>query len=215
MNTGHLLCASSLLTVMTSGIAIGQDAGLGGAANSDRSTIAEIVVTAQKRAENAQDVPIAISAFTANALRERAVADVSSLSNIAPNVTLDAGTPFSGSSSVLSAYVRGIGQNDFAANLDPGVGVYLDGVYLARTVGANLNLPDVERIEVLTLAPLRTNSRRITSSPHGATMLRMMLSTMRSRSKACTMLSNWKTGRWYKRFRKRWVRQTSSNSTRY
>ncbi|HWL47138.1 MAG TPA: TonB-dependent receptor, partial [Sphingomonadaceae bacterium] len=111
--------------------------------------IEEIIVTAQKRAENVQDVPIAISTFTSSALRERAVADVASLSNMAPNVTLDAGTPFSGSSSVLSAYVRGIGQNDFAANLDPGVGVYLDGIYLARTVGANLDLPDVERIEVL------------------------------------------------------------------
>ena len=71
------------------------------------------------------------------------------MSNIAPNVTLDAGTPFSGSSAVLSAYIRGIGANDFAFNIDPGVGVYLDGVYLARSVGANQDLPDVERIEVL------------------------------------------------------------------
>lgn len=111
--------------------------------------IAEIVVTAQKRAENVQDVPISISAFTASALQERAVTSVASLSNIAPNVTLDAGTPFSGSSSVLSAYIRGIGANDFAFNIDPGVGIYLDGVYLARSVGANQELPDVERVEVL------------------------------------------------------------------
>lgn len=99
--------------------------------------IAQIVVTAQKRAENVQDVPIAISAFSADALQERAVGSVASLSNISPNVTLDAGTPFSGSSAVLSAYIRGIGANDFAFNIDPGVGVYLDGVYLARSVGAN------------------------------------------------------------------------------
>jgi iron complex outermembrane receptor protein len=115
----------------------------------DSGGIAEIVVTAQKRAENVQDVPIAISAFTASALQERAVGSIASLSNIAPNVTLDAGTPFSGSSSVLSAYIRGIGANDFAFNIDPGVGVYLDGVYLARSVGANQDLGDVERIEVL------------------------------------------------------------------
>ncbi|WP_170234866.1 TonB-dependent receptor [Croceicoccus sediminis] len=108
-----------------------------------------IVVTAQKRAENVQDVPIAISAFGGDALRERAVSDVAQLSNAAPNVTLDAGTPFSGSTAVLSAFIRGIGANDFAMNIDPGVGIYLDGVYLARTVGANLDLPDVERIEVL------------------------------------------------------------------
>jgi iron complex outermembrane recepter protein len=111
--------------------------------------IKEIVVTAQKRTENVQDVPIAISAFTADALSERAVTSVAALSNIAPNVTLDAGTPFSGSSAVLSAYIRGIGANDFAFNIDPGVGIYLDGVYLARSVGANQELPDVERVEVL------------------------------------------------------------------
>lgn len=109
----------------------------------------EIVVTAQKRAQNVQDVPIAVTAVTANMLRERGINDVAQLSNLAPNVTLDAGTPFSGSSSSLSAYVRGIGQNDFAFNLDPGVGVYIDGVYLARAVGANADLGDVERIEIL------------------------------------------------------------------
>ena len=119
------------------------------AENEDQGGIQEIVVTAQKRAENVQDVPIAISAFGAETLNERAVGDVSALSAVAPNVNLDAGTPFSGSSAVLSAYVRGIGSDDFAFNIDPGVGIYLDGVYLARTVGANQELMDVERVEIL------------------------------------------------------------------
>jgi iron complex outermembrane recepter protein len=119
------------------------------ASEENQGGIAEIVVTAQKRAENVQDVPIAISAFTADALSERAVTSVAALSNISPNVTLDAGTPFSGSPYVLSAYIRGIGANDFAFNIDPGVGTYLDGVYLARSIGANQELGDVERIEVL------------------------------------------------------------------
>src|SRR5687768_2075176 len=109
----------------------------------------EVVVTAQKRSENVQDVPIAIAAYTAEDLREKGIQDVAQLGNQTPNVTFDGGTPFSGSSSVLAAYVRGIGQNDFAFNLDPGVGVYVDGVYLARTVGANADLGDVERVEVL------------------------------------------------------------------
>ncbi|MEJ2407777.1 MAG: TonB-dependent receptor [Novosphingobium sp.] len=117
--------------------------------NTDQGGIGEIVVTAQKRAENVQDVPIAISAFTSEALQERAIGSVANLSAIAPNVNLDAGTPFSGSPSVLSAYIRGIGSDDFAFNIDPGVGIYLDGVYLARTVGANQDLMDVERVEVL------------------------------------------------------------------
>jgi len=133
------------LAMMSSGAALAQEQ----AEHADTGGIAEIVVTAQKRAENVQDVPIAISAFTDTALQERAVTSVAALSNIAPNVTLDGGTPFSGSSAVLSAFIRGIGANDFAFNIDPGVGVYLDGVYLARSVGANQDLADVERIEVL------------------------------------------------------------------
>lgn len=134
-----MLMASSALVVTP---AMAQDAEQSGG-------IAEIVVTAQKRAENVQDVPIAISAFTSESLQERAVGSVAQLSAITPNVNLDAGTPFSGSTAVLSAYIRGIGSDDFAFNIDPGVGIYLDGVYLARTVGANQDLLDVERVEIL------------------------------------------------------------------
>src|SRR6266404_9610823 len=111
--------------------------------------VEEIVVTAEKRSENIQNVPIAITAFTADTLRSKNLTDLHSLSNLTPNVNLDGGAPFSGDSSVLSASIRGIGQDDFAFNLDPGVGVYLDGVYLARTIGANQNLLDVDRIEIL------------------------------------------------------------------
>lgn len=141
--SARILAATALVTLCTSP-AFAQDA-----QGEDTGGIQDIVVTAQKRSENVQDVPISISAFTSEALAERAVTSVASLSNISPNVTLDAGTPFSGSSAVLSAYIRGIGANDFAFNIDPGVGIYLDGVYLARSVGANQDLPDVERVEVL------------------------------------------------------------------
>src|SRR6202167_2224670 len=115
----------------------------------DTGSLAEIVVTAEKRTENIQEVPIAITAFSESDLRAKGVTDIHSLSTLTPNVNLDAGSPFSGSNSVLSASIRGIGQDDFAFNLDPGVGVYVDGVYYARTVGANQNLLDVERIEIL------------------------------------------------------------------
>ena len=115
----------------------------------DTGGIVDIVVTAQKRAENVQDVPIAVSAFTSEALQERSVGNVAQLSSLAPNVTLDDTVPFSGSTAVLAASIRGIGSNDFAFNIDPGVGVYLDGVYLARSVGANQDLLDIARIEVL------------------------------------------------------------------
>jgi iron complex outermembrane receptor protein len=119
------------------------------ASREPQEALAEVTVTAQKRAENIQNVPIAITAFSERDLRDKGITDIHGLSRLTPNVNLDAGSPFSGSNSVLSASIRGIGQDDFAFNLDPGVGVYVDGVYYARTVGANQNLLDVERIEIL------------------------------------------------------------------
>ena len=108
----------------------------------------EVVVTAQKRRQNIQNVPIAITAFTSHQLQQENLTSLASLSAQTPGVTLSGGAPFAGDSSVLSASIRGIGQSDFAININPAVGVYLDGVYLARTVGANVNLLDVSRIEI-------------------------------------------------------------------
>lgn len=114
-----------------------------------QSQLEEITVTAQRFAQNIQDVPIAVSAVTAERITEQAINELAQVGRLMPNVEFENNSTFARSTSVLSAYVRGIGQNDFAINFDPGVGVYLDGVYLARTVGANLGLLDIERIEVL------------------------------------------------------------------
>src|SRR5580658_5746208 len=111
--------------------------------------LAEVVVTAERRAENIQSVPIAVTAFTADALQSRNLSNVQTLGSLSPGVNLDAGAPFSGDRSVLSASIRGVGQDDFAFNMNPAVGVYLDGVYLARTIGANQDLLDVDRVEIL------------------------------------------------------------------
>jgi len=115
----------------------------------NENSLGEITVTAQKRVQNLQDVPIAITAFSQDSLRSKGITDLHQLSGLVTNVNLDQGSVFSGSNSVLAASIRGIGQDDFAFNLDPGVGVYLDGVYFARTVGANQNLLDVDHIEIL------------------------------------------------------------------
>jgi iron complex outermembrane recepter protein len=109
----------------------------------------EVVVTATKRSENVQNVPISIQAFTTSEMQEKNLTDIHTLGALTPGVNLDAGSPFSGDKSVLSASIRGIGQDDFAFNLNPGVGVYLDGVFLARTIGANIGLLDVDRVEIL------------------------------------------------------------------
>ena len=119
------------------------------ATEQDSGGLQDIVVTAQKRSESAQQVPIAISAVTSEALQAKGLTDVASISGQAPNVTLKSSGAFGGSSSTLFTYIRGIGQNDFAFNLEPGVGVYVDGVYLARNIGANVDLLDLQRVEVL------------------------------------------------------------------
>ena len=144
---GSALSAAMLSVLFSNGTAFAQEQA--GGARSDDGGISEIVVTAQKRAENVQNVPIAISAFGGEALSERAVSNVSQLASLSPNVNLDSGVSFTASTAVLAASIRGIGASDFAFNIDPAVGVYVDGVYLARSVGANQDLLDVERIEIL------------------------------------------------------------------
>jgi iron complex outermembrane receptor protein len=145
------LANRSIFIALLAGAALpaGQASAQESAAAADSGGLTEIVVTAERRSENLQNVPIAVTAFTSESLQIRGLSDIHSLSNLTPSVNLDSGAPFSGDRSVLSASIRGIGQDDFAFNLQPAVGVYLDGVYLARTIGANQNLLDVDRVEIL------------------------------------------------------------------
>jgi iron complex outermembrane recepter protein len=149
LNSGVAWGCLAVAATMASTPALAQQAEPEKEAVKEEGGIREIVVTAQKRNENVQDVPISISAFDGEALSERAVGNVSALASLSPNVNLDSGVSFSASTAVLAASIRGIGASDFAFNIDPAVGVYVDGVYLARSVGANQDLLDVERIEIL------------------------------------------------------------------
>lgn len=106
----------------------------------------EIIVTARRREENLLDVPIAVSAFSGEALEMRGALDLTDIGNITPNTTLETSR---GSNSTLSAFIRGIGQQDPVSGFEPGVGIYLDDVYLNRPQAAVLDIYDVERIEVL------------------------------------------------------------------
>lgn len=124
----------------------------GGAASSiatDDSGLSEIVVTAQRRSTNLQQTPISITAVTGDTLRERSVTDVSGVAEATPNVQLITSSQASGGSSFAQLFVRGVGQTDYYITKDPAVGLYVDGVYLARAPGALLQLLDIERVEVL------------------------------------------------------------------
>ncbi|GAA0711669.1 TonB-dependent receptor [Dokdonella soli] len=115
-------------------------------AATDPTRLEGITVTARKREETLQDVPVSVSAFTARTLDSLNVRDIGDLQGQVPNLSIYAAR---GSNSTLTAYIRGIGQSDPLWGFEPGVGIYLDDVYIARPQGALLDVFDVSRIEVL------------------------------------------------------------------
>jgi iron complex outermembrane receptor protein len=122
-------------------VAAAQDAGA--------NALEEVVVTAQKRAENLQDIPIAVTAFTATDIERQGFTNVAQMAEFTPNVIFDTTTSISGLSSGAAVFIRGIGQIDFGLTTDPGVGTYVDGVYMSRSVGGVLDTLDIERVEIL------------------------------------------------------------------
>lgn len=108
---------------------------------------AEIIVTAQFRSQKLQDVPIAITAVTGETLEQRGQTNLADLGTNAPNVTLRQSAASFGPAVV--AYIRGVGQRDTNFALEPGVGLYIDDVYLPTMHGSLLNLVDLDRVEIL------------------------------------------------------------------
>ena len=112
----------------------------------DNGGIDEIIVTAERRETSLQDTPLAVTALSADTLRAAGVAVINDIAATVPNLTSTTGPQ---GSSDANFFVRGVGQFDFIITNDPGVGLYVDGVYLGRTVGAMLDSGDIERVEVL------------------------------------------------------------------
>lgn len=113
----------------------------------DSSIFEEIMVTAKKREESIYEVPAAISAFSGTAIEKQGITDLVDVGKFVPNLNV---TTFSaGHTSSANPFIRGIGLQDHLITTDPGVSVYVDGVYLGRQVGQNWSLANVERIEVL------------------------------------------------------------------
>lgn len=137
-----LLAVAGVLSVATPAIA--QNADETDAKNVDKQ---EIVVTAQFRSQKLQDVPLAITAVTGETLERRGQTSLADVGNNAPNVTLRQSAATFGPSVV--AYIRGVGQRDTNFALEPGVGLYIDDVYLPTMHGSLLNLVDLDRVEIL------------------------------------------------------------------
>ena len=105
-----------------------------------------IVTSARRRDENIQDVPIAVSMLSDDFLQDYNIGDLGDVSNVVPNSVISAGRA---TNSTIIAYIRGVGQNDPLWGFEPGVGVYIDDVFIARPQGALLDVYDVQSIEVL------------------------------------------------------------------
>ena len=115
-------------------------------AQSDSVTLEEIVVTTQRREQNLQEVPVAVTAYNALELEESGIFTLADIEKSSPNTQMRESR---GTNSTLTAFIRGIGQQDPLWGFEPGIGIYIDDVYIARPQAAVLDVYDVERIEVL------------------------------------------------------------------
>jgi iron complex outermembrane receptor protein len=109
------------------------------------NAVQEVVVTAEKRVTRLQETPVTVTALSEDALAAANVTSVASLQNVVPNILI--GNPLG--QSVVLAYIRGIGTANPVFSQDPAVSVYIDDVYLSRSLGANMDFFDIERVEVL------------------------------------------------------------------
>jgi iron complex outermembrane receptor protein len=110
------------------------------------TSLDEIIVTARRRDEQLKDVPVAVTALSSERLEETGATDITTLQQQTPNATVQVAR---GSNSTLISFIRGVGQQDPLWGFEPGVGLYVDDVYVARPQAAVLDIFDIERIEVL------------------------------------------------------------------
>ena len=142
MNKGNLALIMSAVAIGAFGVdeaAVAQKA--------SEPIFETVIVTAQKLEQNIYDVPAAISAFSPETIEKQGITDLTDIGKFVPNLNV---TGFSaGHTSSANPFIRGIGLQDHLITTEPGVGVYVDGIYLGRQVGQNWSLANIERVEVL------------------------------------------------------------------
>jgi iron complex outermembrane receptor protein len=126
--------------------AMAQDSTADVAAEASEAEDGVIIVTARRREERLIDVPLSVTALSGEALAQQGVQDLTQIAQQVPNLTLEVSR---GTNTTLTAFIRGVGQQDPVAGFEAGVGLYIDDVYLNRPQAAVLDIYDVERIEVL------------------------------------------------------------------
>jgi len=106
----------------------------------------EVVVTARRREESLQETPVAVTALGSDTLRDAGVRNLAQLNQIVPNIEVSSAN---GTAPLANIYIRGVGQRNTGPNIDSGVGIYIDGVYVGRPDGALLDIYDIQSVQVL------------------------------------------------------------------
>src|SRR4051812_3169369 len=115
----------------------------------DTQRLEEITVTARKVTENLQDTPIAITALSGAALEDRQIFNTNVLDQVVPNLQFKDNAALAGNNHSSQVFIRGIGQTDPTSTVDPGVGLYIDDVYVGSAVGGTMQLRDIDSVQVL------------------------------------------------------------------
>ena len=140
-----VLAATALLAVPVCVLAQDSDE----AAGTTSVLMEEITVTARRRPETLADLPMSVSAYGADSLEIRGIRRIDEIDRISPNIKFQNNPSFGGSSNSAAVRIRGIGSAEFTPTTDPSVGIFVDGVYLARTIGSILDILDFDQVEVL------------------------------------------------------------------
>ncbi|WP_129793181.1 TonB-dependent receptor [Sphingosinicella sp. CPCC 101087] len=109
----------------------------------------EVIVTARRREESLQDAPVAVTVLTGEALARQQLVSTTDLDQVAPNLQFTSHGTLTGNNSAAQVFIRGIGQTDATPAVDPGVGIYIDDVYMGRSVGGAMEFRDIASIQVL------------------------------------------------------------------
>jgi len=146
MRVDNALLRRSLAAIGLGNLAL---TGIAAAQVSDTGTLAEIIVTARRFEENLQHTPVAVTAFSGVELDQRQIFKTDRLDDVVPNLQFANNAPLAGNNSSSAVFIRGIGQTDPTSTVDPGVGLYIDDVYMGTSVGANMALRDIASVQVL------------------------------------------------------------------
>ncbi len=115
----------------------------------DSQRLEEITVTARKVSENLQETPIAITVLSGSELEDRQIFNTNVLDQVVPNLQFGDNAALAGNNHSSQVFIRGIGQTDPTSTVDPGVGLYIDDVYMGTAVGGTMTLRDIDSIQVL------------------------------------------------------------------